>query len=308
LEFILFFGRFSLRRIRVSKESDHSVPRIDQFFAGPGARADRWQNLAELAEAWADGSSNSASFEDALGEMIPTEEYHAFPGPQLMSVLRDHAAANDAAATAALVRRITRSLLNRSFRQYAGEWDTQADSEEAVSDVLPPALGREDGHRPYFEVLIVTGAPSSRWNALRAEWRRLRRPLDPFVYEPVFVGSFEDAFCAAILNAELAAVIIHEGFPFRSRHDAPVLRSLFEVASQQQASQASALHLAQVLKRVRPELDLYLVSNGRVEDIAGSPRRTGCDESFMPSRSCSSCTSPYSKAFRRDMKRHSSTI
>ena len=31
------------------------------------------------------------------------------------------------------------------------------------------------------------------------------------------------------------------------------------------------MHLAQVLKRVRPELDLYLVSNGRVEDIAGSP-------------------------------------
>ncbi len=34
----------------------------------------------------------------------------------------------------------------------------------------------------------------------------------------------------------------------------------------------SALHLAQVLKRVRPELDLYLVSNGRVEEIAGNPQ------------------------------------
>jgi arginine decarboxylase len=253
----------------VSKESDHSLPQIDQFFAGPGARADRWQNLVELAEAWADGSGSPASFEDALAEMTPTEEYHAFPGPQLMSALRDNAAANDAAATAALARRITRSLLNRSFRQNAGEWDAQ--SEETVSDVLPPALGREDGHRPYFEVLVVTGAPVGRWNALRAEWRRLRRPLDLFVYEPVLVGSFEDAFCATMLNTELAAVIIHEGFPFRSRHDAPVLRSLIEVANQKEASQASALHLSQVLKRVRPELDLYLMSNGRVEDIAGSP-------------------------------------
>ena len=33
-----------------------------------------------------------------------------------------------------------------------------------------------------------------------------------FVYEPVIVGSFEDAFCAAMLNADLAAVVIHEGF------------------------------------------------------------------------------------------------
>jgi arginine decarboxylase len=30
--------------------------------------------------------------------------------------------------------------------------------------------------------------------------------------------------------------------------------------------------LAQVLKRVRPELDLYLVSNGQVEEIAGNPK------------------------------------
>ncbi len=35
---------------------------------------------------------------------------------------------------------------------------------------------------------------------------------------------------------------------------------------------SSALRLAHVLKRVRPELDLYLVVNGRVEDIAGDPK------------------------------------
>ena len=54
-----------------------------------------------------------------------------------MSALRDNAAANDAAATAVFARRILRSLLNRSYRQNAGEWDVQADAEEAVSDVLP---------------------------------------------------------------------------------------------------------------------------------------------------------------------------
>jgi arginine decarboxylase len=139
------------------------------------------------------------------------------------------------------------------------------------ADVLPPALGRSDARRPYFEVLIVTGAPATRWRALGAEWRRLRRPLDAFVYEPVFVGSFEDAFCATLLNTDLAAVVVHEGFPFRSRHDAPVLRTLTEAADQRESADASALRLAQVLKRVRPELDLYLVSNGAVEEIAGDP-------------------------------------
>ena len=68
--------------------------------------------------------------------------------------------------------------------------------------------------------------PATNWPNLCAEWRKLRRPLDAFVYEPVFVGSFEDAFCAAMLNPNIAAVIINEGFAQKSRHDAPVLRTL----------------------------------------------------------------------------------
>jgi arginine decarboxylase len=247
-----------------------NAPRIDQFFAGPGARADRWRNLVETAEASSTGSGERAAFDAALAEVSATEEFHAYPGTQLLAALRDHAAANDVKATASLARRITRALLTRSYRQNAGDWGAQEDDEAPAADVLPPALGRSETHRPYFEVLIVTGAPAARWPALVAEWRRLRRPLDQFVYEPVIVGSFEDAFCATLLNHDLAAVVIHEGFAARSRHDAPILRSLLQEANQEGA-QVSALDLSRLIKRVRPELDLYLVANGAVEQVAGDP-------------------------------------
>jgi arginine decarboxylase len=256
----------------MSTAANRHPARIDQLFAGPGARGDQWRNLVELAEAWSNGSVNQAKFEAALAEMTATEEFHAYPGLQLMTALREHAAQNDAQATASFARRITRALLTRSFRQNPGDWEEDEDGEGVTADVLPPTLGRPDARRPYFEVLIVTGAPATRWPALGLEWRRLRRPLDAFIYEPVFVGSFEDAFCATLLNPDLAAVVIHEGFPFRSRHDAPILRMLAETADQHESAEVSALHLAQVLKRVRPELDLYLLSNGRVEEIAGNPK------------------------------------
>jgi arginine decarboxylase len=256
----------------MSKAVVSQPPRIDQFFAGLSARADRWRNLVELAEAWSSSSGTRADVEAAFAEMAATEEYHAYPGHQLMTALRERAAENDARATASLARRITRALLTRSFRQNPGDWETHEDDEGVAADVLPPALGRANARRPYFEVAVVTGAPAARWPALRAEWRQLRRPLDGFIYEPVFVGSFEDAFCATALNPDLAAVVIHEGFPFRSRHDAPVLRTLTEGMGQHESADASALRLAQLLKRVRPELDLYLVGNGRVEDIAGDPK------------------------------------
>jgi arginine decarboxylase len=250
-------------------ETVHSV-RIDQFFAGPGARGDQWRALVELAAAWANGSADRGKVEAMLADMAPTEEFHAYPGRQLMTTLSNHVAAGDVQAAAALARRITRAMLMRSFRQNPGDWEGDEEGEGEAANVLPPTLTGGEARRPYFEVLIVTGAPATRWAALAAEWRRLRRPLDAFVYEPVVVGSFEDAFCASILNTDLAAVVIHEGFPFRSRHDAPVLRTLTAGMDVQEAAGDSALRLAQVLKRVRPELDLYLVSNGEVEEIAGS--------------------------------------
>jgi len=245
---------------------------IDRLFNGPGARADQWRDLAELAENWTSGLADRSTFETKLAELAVTEEFHAYPGAHLVAALRGRVADNDAQATASLARKITRVLLTRSYRQNPGVWEVDDDSGEVTADTLPPTLGQADARRPYFEILIVTGAPAARWPALATEWRRLRRHLDAFVYEPVIVGSFEDAFCATLLNADLAAVVIHEGFPFGSRHDAPILRTLTEAVDPHESRAESAVHLAQVLKRVRPELDLYLVSNGAVEEIAADPK------------------------------------
>src|SRR5215831_5134655 len=256
----------------MAKPAASSEGRIDQFFSGPGARADRWRELVDVAEAWLAGTENRSRFESTLAELAATEEFHAYPGPHLITALRDHATADDARSAVALVKRISTALLTRSFRKHTGDWDVHEDNGEQIPDLLPPTLGRTDSHRPYFETLIVTGIPAERWPALSAEWRGLRRPLDAFVYEPVFVSSVEDAFCATLLNPDLAAVVINEGFVFRSRHDAPVLRTLSASLEQQYKTELSALQLAQLLKRVRPELDVYIVSNRRVEDLAGNPK------------------------------------
>ena len=244
--------------------------RVDQFFSGPGARADEWRGLVEAAKAGLDGSADRAAFETRLSQLAITEEYHAYPGPRLMATLKERAAAGDAAGVLALAMRITQALQTRSFRQHAGDWDMHADADTDMPALLPPGFGETRTRRPYFETLVVTGVPAINWPELAAEWRRLRRPSDAFVHEPVFVGSFEDAFCAAMLNPDLCAVIVNEGFAQRSRHDAPVLRGLMASMDQKQTSD-SALALAKTLKRIRPELDIYMVSNRKVEELAGNP-------------------------------------
>jgi arginine decarboxylase len=255
----------------MSKDAKSQEARIDQFFSGPGGRADNWRDLVDAAKSWKKSPSDRAPFDALLAQLAVTEEYHAYPGPHLMAALAERAASGDAAGTVSLASRITQALQTRSFRRHAGDWDLHDDGEDATPDLVPPSFGHVEARRPYFETLIVTGLPAASWPGLGAEWRKLRRPIDAFVYEPVFVGSFEDAFCATILNPDIAAVIINEGFTLHSRHDAPVLRTLTASMDQQDASDVSALNLAHVLKRVRPELDLYMVSNRRVEELAGNP-------------------------------------
>ncbi len=254
----------------MSKDAIPAQKRIDQFFSGPGARADSWRDLVEAAKAWA-RDQNRTGYDAALAELSVTEEFHGYPGLQLMSALREAASAGDAATSVSLATRIAQALTTKSFRQHAGDWNLHDEGNGDIPDLLPPTFGHKEAHRPYFETLIVTGVPSNNWPALATEWRNLRRPIDAFVYEPVIVGSLEDAFCAALLNADLAAVVINEGFALRSRHNAPILRSFTNAMGEHEASDVSALKLAQILKRIRPELDIYLMSNRDVEEMAGNP-------------------------------------
>jgi arginine decarboxylase len=247
-----------------------SVNRIDQFLLMHSARADQWRDVSIHAEEWADGRTGRTALEDAVEALAPIEGFHAFPGPVLFAVLRDRIAANDAAGALKLSRRISNALLTRSYHDHPGETDLDDDGPGDVADVLPPAIGERRAHRPYFEVMFVNSQPAARWPALAAELRHLRRPEDAFVYESVFVGSFEDAFCAAAINPAFGAVVIAEGFPYRSRFDAPALRSVLGPLGETDSRDASALRLAQALKRIRPELDLYLLSERDVESLAAN--------------------------------------
>src|SRR5882724_8198443 len=96
--------------------------RIDQFFSGPGARADDWRTLVEEAKAWSAGSGDRARFEKLLSEVAIMEEFHAYPGSRLMAVLRERMAASDATGVLALAMRISQAINTRSFRQHAGDW------------------------------------------------------------------------------------------------------------------------------------------------------------------------------------------
>lgn len=245
--------------------------RIDQFLVLSSARSDNWRKVTETASQWAAGSASRADVNAALADVSIIEEFHAVPGSRIMHALAQRIESDDAGGAASMARRISEAILLNNDKAGAVEGGGELADLDSI-DLLPSILGRTDRGRPSFETLFVTAQPPSRWPALCDEARRLRRREDEFIYEPVFVGSFEDAFCAAIVNPRIAAVVTTDDMPFRSRHDAPVLRTIIDPLIPRVGDQASGVDLARALKQIRPELDIYMLSDRDVEKIAGDPK------------------------------------
>ncbi len=131
----------------MSSDTKPTQKRIDQFFSGPGGRADDWRDLVEAAKTWARGGDR-AKYDSALTDLSVTEEFHGYPGLQLMAALREAAAAGDAATSLALATRITQALQTRSFRQHASDWSLNDDGDGDAPDLLPPTFGQHAARRP----------------------------------------------------------------------------------------------------------------------------------------------------------------
>jgi arginine decarboxylase len=249
--------------------------RLDHFFSFPGARADRWRSFHVAARDWARGPGDAAAVRELFHGLYAYEGFFAYPGRQLLATLRQRIDAGQAGATAALAQRISEAILTRSYKSDAGDWQSAEALADSPPDLNTPTLARGQGHRPYFEMLVVAPGAARRGDSIIDQCRRLRRPEDAFLYEAVPVSSFEEAICAVILNPALAAVTIYEGFEHESAADVPVLRDFLVSAGMDAASIAGddlPLSLADAVKRIRPELDIYLLSDRHVERIAGNPR------------------------------------
>jgi arginine decarboxylase len=255
--------------------------RVDQFFTGTEARFDRWRSLLQGARGWEKATSQQgsgkeeyqASVANAFQELRDWEDFFAYPGPALLRALDERIASGDATGTARLAQSISTALLTRSYRTNLGDWESEDQAPIALASSLPGAADEAGTHRPYFEVLVVSSAQAATWSDLAQELRKLRRPQDKFVYESVFASSFEDAVLAAILNGSIEAVIISEGFPFASSHHSPILREFLAAnltgTGLTTSSGQYGLALANGLKRLRPELDIYFLSDREVEKVAG---------------------------------------
>src|SRR5262245_30129250 len=257
---------------------------LDHFFSAVAARHDRWRDLAKAAEAWtAKGAGPGLKAECArrLEQLRPFESLQAFPGVRLLRALEERVNSGDAQGTLRLVQRVASALMTRGYRNEPGEWE--ADEEGASGERVMPTAARDTSARPYFEALFVTPSPQARWPAQIQQIRKLRRPQDEFVYEPVMVGSFEDALLAVILNTNLESVVIYDGFPFASAHELPLFKSWLASRLPAEPKDTGGDHgllLARAVRQIRPELDVFLLADRNPDEVLADPAAAGLRRVF----------------------------
>jgi arginine decarboxylase len=264
-----------------TNEAAVGAQRAETAYSGYAERFDRWRILNRMARSWVAAERGEhddkslhdlrATASDLLGQIEVLESFYAYPGPKLMGAVRERLAEGDAAGLARLVQRISGALLTRSYREDPAAVEAVDDSEPGRPAAAQPTDSTLH-HKPYFEVLFVAPSSPATWAELRAGVRRLRRPQDEFLYEPVIVGSFEDAAVAAVINPNIQAVVIYDGFPYESHHAMPLLRQyLVGVMGPKDALRSDyGASLGKLIKGFRPELDIYLLTDRDVEQFAGS--------------------------------------
>ena len=240
-------------------------------------RNDTWSSLEESTTQLALAAAQQRPVErlaetvtGLLDVLSSIERFWAFPGAQTYHELRRLFAAGKYDRLAAIVSRANRALVTESYR--GGQaWDLRSEDDAYERDSHPAKQFGSD--RPYFEVLVVEDLTEEQESSLREELRRWRRPDDQFIYEIVVVPSFDEAVMAARLNFRLQACVVRRRFTHRSRHDSPLLAQFAAIVGaddlMEHAPDDRAQVLARTLARIRPELDLYLMTEISVEDLAG---------------------------------------
>ena len=242
-------------------------------------RADAWNQLklatARLARAELEPEINELreTVERTLGVLEKVECYWAFPGRRTCLDLRRAYDRGWLSALAGRAARTARLLESDDYRRRAvGEIFRDAEDAESGSR---SEIGESEviEKRPYFEVLVVDSISRAEEQEVRQSLLAMRRDEDDFIYDVVVAPTCEDALIAVLFNHNIQSCVLRYSFPKESSMDLPELRRYLDLVEDEALSAMDcpdpSLLLAAAIRELRPELDLFIVTDDRIENIAG---------------------------------------
>jgi len=262
-------------------ESHTAAPTATDYYSASQLRADRWSTLREATQSMlvhgttdAHGKKLVHRADAMFTALAPLERYWAFPGrttfDHLVKLLENRNTTELAAAVSHVVRALTSGAYRRRAITVLSEDQDGEDFDEEVGfSPESRTLGK-----PYFEVLVVDHVSDGREKWLRASLQKMRREEDAFIYETVVVPSVEDALIGILFNYNVQAVVIRPGLTLKSDNTLTILKNYLALIGggrdvDDVGPDEYGPELCRLIARLRPELDVYLITDRSVEDIAG---------------------------------------
>ena len=275
----------------------------NSYYDATQLRTDTWVRVRDAAAAMVGvvGGGTSAvppQIESDIELLRELESYWAFPGVKYVdAILRliqrgdEEGFKNAASLTGAILRLMLSNVYRRRDvpplpleqehdandpTRLAGVGDVRPSQHDATSRNDRVGAGGAGGG--YFEVLFVDAISSEQEEALVSRMTQMRRPEDQFEYGVVVAPSYEDAIIAALFNPTIQSCVIRYSFPMRSSRSSEVLRRYLAnphnpiappLVQATPSTTNIGIELGRALKALRPELDLFLVTDTPLAELAG---------------------------------------
>jgi arginine decarboxylase len=273
----------------MSVQGSHSHPKRRQRphqYDAAQLRRDTWNDLQfhahwlhEMAQQRNGLDEPLAAVTDELDTLECLEGFWAYPSLNVIHELKHLFANKQYEELARKAKEITRMLVSDAYRTSGLRGaDPPQDKHRAhhspySNEKHHGGQDRHDDKRPYFEVLIVDDIDEEEHEQLREALLQLRRDDDEFIYDIVFARSFEDAAIAILFNHTIQSCVFRYNLRFKSDNPHPVFSRYLDMMRHEKPARVYGVErtfeLGRVVKALRPELDLFVVTDSAVEDIAG---------------------------------------
>jgi len=249
-----------------------------------GHNTDRYYNIAQLrTDIWAEIKNRahklSRKHSEKSSELIISdiekrfkilriiEQYWSFPGLQTLDILTTYLRNHEYKTFYVTINEILQLLMSQKYRSYPVSAIQLINAKRSKKRQIDNGLVK----KRYFEVLFVDDMSGEEETSLRRKLLEIRDIKDPFYYQLLLAHTFQDALIALLFNPNIQVVIIQYGIQYKSKHAngflKPFITSIFNWQYEGRMESEIASLLGQVIKEIRPELDIYFVTDTAISDI-----------------------------------------
>lgn len=240
-------------------------------------RVESWNRLKSESTKLGNCNRNSVeqkihkqNLQKMLKEIEGIECYFAFPGVSRVLSLTQMLDRQEYTALAHKIAEITKNLVSDRYRSNP---DFLEDNENAAELTENGEL-QDGAKKNYFEVLFIEEISPTEESKLRQDLKVMQSSNEQFGYNIVVQRSFEDAMIALLFNSNIQAVVVRYAPPYHSKKITPLIKPFIQNVLKLDFSNQLQADLGPILgtliKKFRPELDTYYVTDTSLSNLKDS--------------------------------------